>query len=108
MSADRDGKAVYDLGKRVTIVASNDASVVISFEDTIAGGSESICADLVIASDGSSSVVRQFLVPKVLRPYAGYVSWRASVVEKNVSEESRKLFENNLTVFKMPRNYILM
>ena len=87
ISAERDGKAVYDLGKRVTMVANNDASVVISFEDTIAGGSKSMSADLVITADGSSSVVRQFLVPKLLRPYAGYVAWRGSVVEKDVRKQ---------------------
>lgn len=107
-SIEKDGKAVYDLGKRVTMVAYRNASVVLSFDDDINGGSESICADLVIAADGANSVLRKFLVPKLRRPYAGYVAWRGSVVEKDVSEESKKVFENKFTVFKMPHNYILM
>ncbi|MCJ1429272.1 hypothetical protein MMC29_007185 [Sticta canariensis] len=105
---EKDGKAVYDLGKRVTMVGSKNESVVINFDDTINGGSGSVCTDLVIAADSSSSVLRDFLVPRLRRPYAGYVAWRGSVVKKDVSEESRKVFENKCAVFKMPRNYILM
>lgn len=101
-STEKDGKAVYDLGKRVTMVTYQNASVSIN------GVNESVCADLVIAANGSNSVLRDILVPKLRRPYAGYVAWRGSVAEKDVSDESKKGFEDNFVVFKMPRNYILM
>lgn len=60
LSTEKDGKAVYDLGKRVTMVACKNELIVINFDDTINGGSGSVCADLVIAADGSNSVLREF------------------------------------------------
>ena len=51
------------MGKRVTMVACKNELIVINFDDTINGGSGSVCADLVIAADGSNSVLREFLVP---------------------------------------------
>ena len=108
LRTEKDWKAVYDLGKRVTMVAYKNESVVINFDDTINGGSGSVCADLVITADGSSSVLRDFLVPRLGRPYTGYVIQRGSVVKKEISEESKKVYENKCAVFKVLRNYILM
>lgn len=50
------------------MVAYKNESVVINFDDTINGGSGSVCANLVIAAEGSSSVLRDFLVPRLRRP----------------------------------------
>ena len=103
-----DGTAIYDLGKRVTDISYTDGLVEISFDDTINGRSGSLNADLVIAADGSNSIVRRFLLPELQRPYAGYVAWRGSVLEKDVSAETRQVIKDNFMVFKMPRNYILV
>ena len=105
---EKEGKAVYDLGKRVTNVSYQDGSVMVAFDDSINGGSGCLVADLVIAADGSSSAVRQLIMPELQRPYAGYVAWRGSVVEKDASEETKKIFDSKFTIFKMPRNYILV
>ena len=103
-----DGTAIYDLGKRVTSVNYTDGRVQILFDDTINGRSGSLHADLAIAADGSNSAVRQFLLPELQRPYAGYVAWRGSVLETDTSEETRQVIKDNFLVFKMPRNYILV
>ena len=101
-----EGTAIYDLGKRVCDIGYTDGRVEISFDDTINGRSGSIHADLVIAADGSNSTVRRVLLPELQRPYAGHVAWRGSVLEKDVSAETRQVIKDNLMVFKMPRNYI--
>ena len=105
---DSDGSAIYDLGKRVTNVNYTDDQVHLSFDDTIGRTSGYLQADLVIAADGSNSAVRRFLLPELQRPYAGYVAWRGSVIEKYTTEETRRAIKDNFMVFKMPRNYILV
>ena len=107
-SAKTDGKVVYDLGKRVTNVSYIDGSVLVTIDDTINGGSTSLSADLVIASDGSSSTVRQMVSPTTQHPYAGYVAWRGTVPEKEASDETNRICAGGFTIFKMNLNYILV
>lgn len=52
-------------------------------------------ADLVIAADGSGSMMRRLLMPEVERQYVGYVAWRGTVPEKLMSEEMREVFQAN-------------
>ena len=55
-----------------------------------AEGSQSWPADLVIASDGIRSAVRQQLAPQVQPRYAGYVAWRGVCDEAVLSERTLK------------------
>lgn len=103
-----EGKAVYDLGKRVTDISYTDGLVTVDFDDLSNGGGRSIHADLVIAADGSNSSVRQLLQPGLKRPYAGYFAWRGTVAEKDVSEETKKAFDQKTTFFLMDKSYIVL
>ncbi|KAM0796204.1 hypothetical protein BDR22DRAFT_918901 [Usnea florida] len=103
-----DGTAVYDLGKRATNVSYTDGRVEVSFDDTINGTNGSLHAYLVIAADGSNSAVRRLLLPELQRAYAGYVAWRGSVLEMDISEETRQVIKDTVMVFKAPGNYILV
>jgi 2-polyprenyl-6-methoxyphenol hydroxylase-like FAD-dependent oxidoreductase len=60
------------LDKRCETVEQVGDKVQVMFTD----GSQ-VTADLLIAADGISSVVRQYLVPKSIPRYAGYTCWRA-------------------------------
>ena len=93
-----DGKAVYDLGKRVTAVTSNGEFITVSFDNLLSGGNRTCHANLVIAADGANSTVRGLLAPKVQPRYAGYVAWRGTVPEEDVSEETRTVFDKGLFV----------
>lgn len=62
------------LGKRCEEVVQQDNQVQVMFSD----GSH-VTADLLIAADGISSVVRQQLVPDSVPRYAGYTCWRAVI-----------------------------
>ncbi|MBD1398014.1 FAD-dependent monooxygenase [Pontibacter sp. JH31] len=67
------------LDKRCETVEQNGDQVQIMFAD----GSHAK-ADLLIAADGISSVVRQQLVPESIPRYAGYTCWRAVIDNPSV------------------------
>lgn len=105
------GEAIYDMGKQVTNVSYADGIVIIEWEsngETKQRGA--LNADLVIAADGMNSVVKRSMLPQcsAAPKYAGYVAWRGTVPEKDVSEETRRLFQGHLSSFAMKREYILV
>lgn len=63
------------------------------------GKDGSLIADLVIGADGPSSTTRKILQPEVERTYAGYVAWRGTVLESEVSEEAKECFVRKFTFF---------
>lgn len=65
-----EGDATYDLGKCFTSISCNDQKVKVEYDDLVNGGKGSVCADLVIAADGSNSSVRQCLLPNTQHTYA--------------------------------------
>ena len=53
-------------------------------------GSQELRADLLIASDGIRSAVRQQFAPQVQPQYAGYVAWRGVCDEAVLSQRARE------------------
>ena len=100
-------KTFYDLGKRATNVTSADQLATVEFDDLKAGGSGTIHADLVIVADGQNFSIRKKLMPDHSEPpYSGYVVWRGTVPEEDVSEITRELFKKRFNVFAMSHGYI--
>jgi len=96
-----NGKTVYDQGKAVKNIRYADSSVIVDFEDLVnkaSDGRGSVRADLVIAADGSTSHIRQLLRPHLKHTCAGYVAWRGTVLESEVSEEGRSTFQLKTTL----------
>ncbi|KAK0506881.1 hypothetical protein JMJ35_010581 [Cladonia borealis] len=85
---EEQGEAVYNIGKRVTDVTYTDCLVTVKFDDLINGG-------------------RGHLQPD-LRPYAGYLKWRGTVAEKDVTEETKALFNEKVTLNVMDHSYIVL
>ena len=104
---DGDGEAVFDAGKKVTSVSYADSVVTVGYKDNNNGKDLTIQGDLVIAADGVSSTVRQMMLPGVQRVYSGYVAWRGCILESEVSEETRKVFDPQFSAFTYPGGYIL-
>ncbi|KAM3075058.1 hypothetical protein ACMFMF_005740 [Clarireedia jacksonii] len=106
-----DGSAVFDAGKQVvsvTRVHDDDEAVEITYRDLKDGGKEGTRrADLVILADGANSSVRAKLFPDVERKYVGYVAFRGTVPEAEVSEEAKKVFDPNLTYYSFKGGYII-
>ena len=104
-----EGKAIYSPGKNVTDVKYADGQVTVYF-DNFEGGSGSLHADLVLAADGPGSTIRQILQPQLQRTYVGYVAWRGTALESDVSEETRKAFGGKISYYQStnPRGHMLM
>jgi len=75
----------YHHGMPVTGFAQDSTSVSVTFAD---GNSAS--ADLLVATDGVRSTVRQVLLPHAGLMYAGYVAWRGTVEESALSAQAMK------------------
>ncbi|KAH7381844.1 hypothetical protein BKA64DRAFT_684389 [Cadophora sp. MPI-SDFR-AT-0126] len=108
-AGEKDGTATFDLGKRVTDIFEVEQGVEINFEDLLHENKQgSLSADLVILADGANSGLRGTLFPEIERAYAGYVAFRGTVPEAEVSEAAKKAFDPKLTYFCFKNNYILL
>ncbi|KAH6706284.1 hypothetical protein BKA61DRAFT_660141 [Leptodontidium sp. MPI-SDFR-AT-0119] len=103
---EKDGIATFGLGSRVNGINDTGKSVKIVFGDK-PGGVSIHCADLVILADGANSMLRGKLFPEVERVYAGYVAFRGTVLEADLSEETKNAFLK-LSYFCFKDNYILL
>jgi hypothetical protein len=65
-------------------------------------------ADLIIGADGPDSFVRSKYAPEVKRNYCGYIAWRGTVLESEVSDETRHIFRRSVTVHKMQQHHCIV
>ena len=103
-----DGEGTYEIGKRVTDVTSSNGGVKLKFEDLIIGQGGTLWADLVIAADGSKSNIRKLLCPQLQVQYAGYLTWRATVPENSVSEETQRAYNDKFTFYRLEKSYVVV
>ncbi|TVY86156.1 2,6-dihydroxypyridine 3-monooxygenase, partial [Lachnellula willkommii] len=108
-SAKGDGSAVFECGKRVTGLVHTVSGVEITYEDLLNKKEEGkLLADLVIIANGANSSLRSTIFTGVERVYAGYVAFRGTVPESEVSEEAKKTFDPNLSYNSFDNGYILL
>ncbi|MCJ1285815.1 hypothetical protein MMC26_005156 [Xylographa opegraphella] len=87
-----DGSGSYEYGHVVRDVRDGGkGKVEVEFEDA-EGNRSAQSVDLLIGSDGASSTLRQIFLPDVQREYAGYVAWRGTVPEGEVSAAAQEAF----------------
>ena len=110
LDSEKDGEAIFDCGKRVTGVLDTDATVTIEYEDLINGIDGSVNADLVIVAGGASCHIRSILLPNsdLERPYSGYLTWRGTVPEREVSKGTKQILGQENTLYIGTRSYIVM
>jgi 2,6-dihydroxypyridine 3-monooxygenase len=72
----------------------------------LAGGARERC-DLLVCADGIGSRARQTLVPDARPDYAGYVAWRGTVVEQDLSPAASEALLEAITYHLMPRSHFL-
>jgi len=65
-------------------------------------------ADLVVFADGITSTARRRLFPDLDREYSGYVGWRGTVREDQVSGQTRELLADALTYSVAPNTHAVM
>ena len=93
----------YLLGHEVTSFSQDGAAVRV----TLAGGSLAE-ADLLVCADGVSSLGRSMLIPEVAPSYAGYVAWRGTIPERNLSPATRKAYQDAIIYQLLPDSHILV
>jgi 2-polyprenyl-6-methoxyphenol hydroxylase-like FAD-dependent oxidoreductase len=91
---------LYDLLHQLLPAQSYVQGVTVQKVEELAGGAvvhgltaegtKTWSADLVVASDGLRSVVRQQLAPQVRPQYAGYIAWRGVCSETALSQRTLK------------------
>ena len=111
-AAEGEGKATFELGRRVTNIFENEISgrqqVTVQYQDLFTGEQHDSKVDLVIAADGANSTIRQLLSPEVKRPYSGYVVWRGTLLERDAPEDFLRISNNRALYISIETSYFFM
>ena len=78
-------ESLYHLGCEVAEFAQDDREVTVGLSDGTAH-----TFDLLVCADGISSGTRARLLPRARARYAGYVAWRATVPESELSRRASR------------------
>jgi 2,6-dihydroxypyridine 3-monooxygenase len=92
----------YRMGAEVVTFDQDEAGVSVHLVD-----GASLHADLLVAADGVASTARRILVPEAGPRYAGYVGWRGTVGERDLSRETFEALDQAITYHLMPASHIL-
>jgi 2,6-dihydroxypyridine 3-monooxygenase len=93
----------YHMGRRVAGFRDRDDGVTV----TLAGGGEA-GHDLLVCADGIGSAARARLLFDARPAYAGYVAWRGTVAEQDVSPSVLDAFRDALVYEVIPASHILV
>jgi 2,6-dihydroxypyridine 3-monooxygenase len=97
------GRENYVLGEFACGFDQDSDTVEVRF-----AGGRTERADLVVFADGISSVGRERLNGDVPAHYSGYVGWRGTVPENEVSKETFELLSDSLTYSFAPNTHIIL
>ena len=92
----------YHLGAEV-VGFHQDDSVTVQCAD----GRVHTC-DLLVCADGISSMARSRLLPDVASRYAGYVAWRGTLPEADLSAQTFARLRDAITYQLLPNSHILV
>ena len=97
-------KAEYENGCTVTAIEHAEGQdggggVKVTYTSVNHNEPQTATADLVIAADGGSSTIRRLLQPDAERKYVGYVAWRGTVPETELSASAREVFLEKFTFY---------
>ena len=84
-------------------IEHSDQSVVVRFAD---GGSHP--CDLLVGADGIGSTVRETVAPGTPTTYAGYVAWRGTVLERDLSPGTAEIFADAMVYQVLDHSHVLV
>ena len=93
----------YVRGRELTAFTSGERRITLTFANEQVDE-----ADLLVCADGISSACRQRMFPEVAPTYAGYVGWRGTVPEAQLSAETYEALRDSLTYQVLPHSHILV
>ena len=93
----------YTLGAEVTGFSQEGNTVTAS----LLSGSR-VESDLLVCADGIGSAARERLLPDVEPAYAGYVAWRGTLPEHDLSPGARKVLSDAITYQVLPHSHVLV
>lgn len=93
----------FHLGSEIVDFDQDDDAVRVEVAD-----GTSAHADVLVCADGIHSTARRKLLPEVQPVYAGYVGWRGTVVESQLSEDAFRTFTEAITYCVVPNSHILV
>jgi 2,6-dihydroxypyridine 3-monooxygenase len=93
----------YALGAEVTGFSQEGDTVTAS----LLSGSR-VESDLLVCADGIGSAARERLLPDVEPAYAGYVAWRGTLPEHDLSPGARKVLSDAITYQVLPHSHVLV
>ena len=93
----------YTLGAEVTGFSQEGDTVTAS----LLSGSR-VESDLLVCADGIGSAARERLLPDVEPAYAGYVAWRGTLPEHDLSPGARKVLSDAITYQVLPHSHVLV
>jgi 2,6-dihydroxypyridine 3-monooxygenase len=97
------GRGRYHLGKEMSGFSQQDEQVQVRF-----GDGSTAAYDLLVCADGISSNARTVLQPQARPAYAGYVAWRGTVEERQLSRGVGDLLADSICYQVMPNSHILL
>jgi 2,6-dihydroxypyridine 3-monooxygenase len=93
----------YLLGTEVSGFAEHADAV-----DVTLGSGSRVEADLLVCADGVGSTARRRLLPAISPAYAGYVAWRGTLPERDLSPTARKALGDAITYQVLPDSHVLV
>jgi 2,6-dihydroxypyridine 3-monooxygenase len=97
------GAPPYHLDSEVVGFAQDAAGVSVDLHD-----GQRVSGDLLVCSDGIHSTARRRLLPDLEPTYAGYVGWRGTVSEAELSPGTYATFSDAITYCVVPSSHILV
>jgi 2,6-dihydroxypyridine 3-monooxygenase len=97
------GTAHYHLGDHAVGITQDDEGVDVRFTS-----GRLARAELVVFADGISSVGRRRLQPRVQPRYSGYIGWRGTVPERELSVETAELIHDATAYAVIESSHICM
>jgi 2,6-dihydroxypyridine 3-monooxygenase len=97
------GRGRYHLGKELAGFQQQGGQVEARFAD-----GSTAAYDLLVCADGIASIARAALQPQARPAYAGYVAWRGTVDEGQLSRPVRDLLAASICYQVIPNSHILL